>query len=69
MRFPASMVGSPLGGWLADVMRQRMAGGRIIVQGIGILLVAPFVVLCALTHSLFRLPVALTLWGLSRGSA
>ncbi len=63
----ASMVGSPVGGWLADLLRQRTPGGRIIVQGIGILLEAPFMVLCALTHSTFWLPVGLTLWGLSRG--
>ena len=39
----------------------------MIAQGIGILLEAPFVVLCALTNSTLRLPVSLTLWGLSRG--
>jgi MFS family permease len=63
----ASMVGSPVGGWFADLLRSRTPGGRIIVQGIGILLEAPFVVWCALTNSLFWLPVALVLWGLFRG--
>jgi sugar phosphate permease len=63
----ASMVGSPVGGWFADLLRSRTPGGRIIVQGIGILLQAPFVVWCALTGSLFWLPVALVLWGLFRG--
>jgi len=63
----ASMVGSPVGGWFADLLRSRTPGGRIIVQGIGILLEAPFVVWCALTGSLFWLPVALVLWGLFRG--
>lgn len=63
----ASMVASPLGGWFADILRQRTPGGRIIVQGIGILLEAPFVVLCALTHSVLWLTIALILWGLSRG--
>jgi MFS family permease len=63
----ASMVASPLGGWFADILRQRTPGGRIIVQGIGILLEAPFVVLCALTHSMLWLTIALILWGLSRG--
>jgi MFS family permease len=63
----ASMVASPLGGWFADLLRQRTPGGRIIVQGIGILLEAPFVVLCALTHSMLWLTIALILWGLSRG--
>jgi MFS family permease len=63
----ASMVGSPVGGWFADILRSRTPGGRIIVQGIGILLEAPFVVWCALTDSLSLLPVALVFWGLFRG--
>ncbi len=63
----ASMVGSPLGGWLADYLRSRTPGGRIIVQGVGILFEAPFVVWCGMTRSLFWLPVGLILWGLFRG--
>ena len=31
----ASMVGSPLGGWLADRAAQAHAGGRMIVQAVG----------------------------------
>src|SRR5205823_6290138 len=34
----ASMVGSPLGGWMADVLRKRTPGGRMIVQAAGVLL-------------------------------
>jgi len=63
----ASMVGAPLGGWLADTMRSRTPGGRMIVQGFGILCEAPFVVWCALTTSMFWLPVGLALWGFFRG--
>jgi nitrate/nitrite transporter NarK len=32
----ASMVGSPLGGWMADALRRRFAGGRILVQLVGL---------------------------------
>src|SRR6478672_100868 len=39
----ASMVGSPLGGWLADSMRRRTPGGRMMVQAFGVLAGAPFV--------------------------
>ena len=39
-----SMLGSPLGGWLADTLRKRMPGGRILVQSIGIFFEAPFAV-------------------------
>lgn len=63
----ASMVGSPLGGWLADSLRKRTPGGRIIVQAVGILLEAPFAVWCALTGSMHALAAALILWGLSKG--
>ncbi|HWB96593.1 MAG TPA: MFS transporter [Bryobacteraceae bacterium] len=63
----ASMVGSPLGGWLADLLRRRMPGGRMAVQAAGVLLGAPFVVLCGMTQSAGWLVVALTAWGLFKG--
>lgn len=63
----ASMVGSPLGGWLADTLRKRMPGGRMLVQGFALLVGAPFVVLCGLTTSTIWLVVALTGWGLFKG--
>jgi MFS family permease len=62
-----SMLGSPLGGWLADTLRRRMAGGRILVQAIGIFFEAPFAVLCALTNSMSVLIVGLLLWGVVKG--
>jgi len=63
----ASMAGSPLGGWLADVLRRRFPGGRIAVQMIGLLGAAPFVVWCGQTLSVTSLVVALTCWGLFKG--
>jgi sugar phosphate permease len=63
----ASIAGTPLGGWLADSLRKRTPGGRIIVQAVGILLEAPFAVWCALSGSMLALAVALTMWGLSKG--
>ncbi len=63
----ASLAGSALGGWLADRLRQRTAGGRIIVQAIGVFGGAPFVVLCGMTSSAAWLLVALTAWGLFKG--
>jgi MFS family permease len=62
-----SMLGSPLGGWLADTLRKRMPGGRILVQSIGIFFEAPFAVLCALTHSMSWLIASLLLWGIFKG--
>ncbi|MCC6368444.1 MAG: MFS transporter [Bryobacterales bacterium] len=63
----ASMVGSPVGGWMADVLRRRSAGGRMVVQAIGVFAGAPFVVLCGLTQSIPWLIVALIGWGFCKG--
>ena len=63
----ASMVGAPAGGWLADRLRARRPGGRMMVQAAGLLCGAPFVVLCGLTQSIARLIVALTAWGFFKG--
>jgi MFS family permease len=63
----ASMVGSPLGGWMADWLRSRTPGGRMIVQAIGVFGGAPFVVLCGATRSVSWLIVALIFWGLCKG--
>lgn len=63
----ASMVGSPVGGWMADVLRRRGAGGRMAVQAIGVFAGAPFVVLCGLTQSIPWLIVALIGWGFCKG--
>jgi MFS family permease len=63
----ASMAGAPVGGWLADTLRRRSSRGRMIVQTIGVLGGAPFVVLCGLTSSVGLLIVALTAWGFFKG--
>ncbi len=63
----ASMVGSPLGGWLADSLRRRTPRGRLIVQALGVFGGAPFVALCGMTRSVAWLIVALTAWGLFKG--
>ena len=63
----ASMLGAPLGGWLADRLRQRRAGGRLMVQAVGVFAGAPFVLLCGMTNSIGWLVVALTFWGFAKG--
>jgi MFS family permease len=63
----ASMVGAPLGGWLADVLRRHTAGGRILVQTLGVLGGAPFVFLCGQRQSLLWLIPVLAAWGLFKG--
>jgi MFS family permease len=62
-----SMLGSPAGGWLADTLRKRMPGGRIVVQSVGIFFEAPFAAWCALTGSVEWLILSLILWGICKG--
>jgi sugar phosphate permease len=63
----ASLLGAPLGGWLADMLRQRTPGGRILIQAVGVLGGAPFVYWCGQTQSVFNLVLILTAWGLFKG--
>jgi sugar phosphate permease len=63
----ASMVGAPVGGWLADLWHRRSPHGRMAVQTVGVLGGAPFVVLCGMTASVATLVVSLTLWGFFKG--
>jgi MFS family permease len=63
----ASLVGAPVGGWLADRLRRRSPRGRLIVQAIGVLGGAPFVVICGLTSSIGTLIAALIFWGFFKG--
>ncbi len=63
----ASMAGAVCGGWMADHWRAKRRGGRMLVQMVGVLGGAPFVVLCGMTQSLAWLIVALTVWGFFKG--
>jgi MFS family permease len=63
----ASMVGSPIGGWLADELRQRTPAGRTAVQAIGVFGGAPFVFLCGQSESVSGLILILSAWGLFKG--
>jgi MFS family permease len=63
----ASMIGSPLGGWLADMWRRKTLGGRMLVQALAMFGGAPFVYWCGLTQSVGWLILALTAWGLFKG--
>lgn len=63
----ASMVGSPLGGWVADLLRKKLAGGRMLVQAIALFCGTPFVFLCGRTGSIAWIFVALAVWGLFKG--
>src|SRR6185437_9426929 len=55
----ASMGGSVCGGYLADLWARGHRGGRVLVQSVGVLAGAPFVVLCGLGSSLQLVILAL----------
>jgi MFS family permease len=63
----ASLAGAVLGGWLADRLRARWVCGRILVQLLGVVGGAPFVLLCGQTKSVALLILALAAWGLFKG--
>src|SRR5581483_10172643 len=63
----SSLLGAPMGGWLADTLRRRTQSGRLVVQAIGVFAGAPFVALCGLTDSAALLMAALACCGLAEG--
>jgi MFS family permease len=63
----ASMVGAPLGGWLADSWRAKRGNGRALVQAGAVFACAPFVYLCGQTLSHVWLFFGLTCWGFFKG--
>ncbi len=62
-----SMVGSMLGGAMADRLRRLTRGGRMYVQAAGALVGAPFVFFCGSTTDLGLLQAGLICLGLCKG--
>jgi len=63
----ASIGGSVCGGYLADMFAKRSHHGRVLVQCVGVLAGAPFVILCGLSGSLMLVNIALIFWGFFKG--
>ena len=63
----ASMGGSVFGGYLADRFAKRTPRGRVLVQCVGALAGAPFVVVCGLSGSLIVVNISLLFWGFFKG--
>jgi len=63
----ATMVGAPIGGTFADLLRRRTPGGRMLVQALALILGAPFVFLTGSTKAIPALIFALTFWGFLKG--
>jgi MFS family permease len=63
----ACFVGSPLGGILADQFSRKHAGGRMLVQAMGLIFGSAFVMLIGMTHSVTTLLVSMSCFGLGKG--
>jgi len=63
----ASAVSVPLGGWLADRWSQRLAGGRMLVQALGLAAGSVFVFLVGTTERVGVLLATMSLFGLCKG--
>ena len=63
----ASAGSVPVAGWLADRLRRRHAGGRMMVQALGLLVGATFVFLVGRTANTPTLLFAMTMFGFCKG--
>jgi len=63
----ATMVGAPLGGFFADLLRRRTPGGRMIVQACALIIGAPFVYWAGKTPAFATFLAAIAFWGLLKG--
>lgn len=63
----ASMVGSAVGGTLADRVKRSFAGGRALVQATGVVVSCPFIYWCGATSELTSVLIAMTFFGFGKG--
>ena len=63
----ASAISVPFGGWLADRWAAHHAGGRILVQALGLLSGSVFVFLVGVSSQVSLLLLSMTLFGLCKG--
>ncbi|HEY0752619.1 MAG TPA: MFS transporter [Ktedonobacteraceae bacterium] len=60
----SGLVGTVVGGWLADALQKRFPQGRLLVATLGLLLGAPLVLLALLLHTLVPFVVVFILAGI-----
>lgn len=63
----AAVAGVLVGGLMADRFVQRSSGGRMLIQGIGLLCGVPFLLLCGQAATLPLLAIALICFGFCKG--
>ncbi len=65
--YGASVVGTVVGGWLADRLAKRMAGGRLLMQSAALLVGAGFVYGVAHASTIVTLVSLMMMFGLAKG--
>ena len=65
--YVAAFFGVLLGGWWSDKWMKKQKSARFMVQGIGLLLGAPFIYMLGASKELYLIYFALTMFGLFRG--
>src|SRR5581483_778878 len=60
-----ALVGTVVGGWLADLFQKRMPQGRLLVAALGLLMGAPLVLLALFLHILWLFIVVFILAGIT----
>jgi MFS family permease len=61
----SGLVGTVVGGWLADLFQKRMPQGRLLVAALGLLMGAPLVLLALFLHILWLFIVVFILAGIT----
>lgn len=61
----SGLVGTVVGGWLADTLQKRLPEGRLLVATLGLLLGAPLVLLALLVHTLWLFVAVFILAGIT----
>ena len=61
----SGLVGTVVGGWLADLFQKRMPQGRLLVAALGLLVGAPLVLLALFLHILWLFVVVFILAGIT----
>lgn len=61
----SGLVGTILGGWLADTLQRRMPQGRLLVAAIGLLLGAPLALIALFMHTLWLFVAIFILAGIT----
>jgi MFS family permease len=61
----SGLIGTVVGGWLADLLQRRIPQGRLLIATLGLLLGAPLVLLALFIHTLWLFVIVFILAGIT----